>query len=218
MSRRRTSSPKRAASRGRHLEREHRAARFYENDTSLARLVADFLAEGFAAASPGIAVATATQQLEILRELRERSFDVDSLQRSQDLVFLDAEQLLPTFMRDGKVDAQKFKDQIRRAIDDVRGSRPGCRVRIFGQLVDILWQKGERNAAIRLELLWNQLAQAEASSVICGYAIGNFFKDANVGEACGEQAAEFSSDGHANAVVAIASDKSRDDTKRRRGR
>ena len=136
----------------------------------------EFLSEGLTSGSPGIVIATPNQRTEIIRELTERSFEVVALQRSHSLVFLDAEDTLSTFMIDGKANAQEFRDQICQVIEKRRCGRPDSRVRVFGQRVDVLWEKGERDAAIGLELLWNQLAQSEASSVVCGYAIGNFLQ------------------------------------------
>jgi hypothetical protein len=99
---------------------EHHAVRFYENDKSLARIVAGFLHEGFDSGSPGIVVATANQRAEILRELNDRSCDVVALERSQDLVLLDAEETLSTFMTDGKPNARKLPHCFGRRKGDAR--------------------------------------------------------------------------------------------------
>jgi hypothetical protein len=188
-----------------------RQVRFCDSDRSLARIVAEFLDEGFELGSPGIVVATASQRAEIIRELTDRSFDVIGLQRSHDLVFLDAEETLSGFMRDGKLDARKFRDRIYQLIEGVSHGRTDCTVRIFGQMVDVLWQKGEREAAVRLEVIWNQLAQTEASSLLCRYVIGNFVKDASVDDICGQHSDIVSADDNANRVAPTAVD-----TKRRR--
>ncbi len=157
---------------------EHHAVRYYRNDTALARIVAEFLHEGFDRGHPGIVIASASQRAEILRELTERKCDIVSLARSHDLVFLDGQETLYTFMTDGKPDARKFMDRMGQAIRSVCRTRTDCTVRIFGQMVDVLWQQGERDAAVRLEKLWNQLAQTQEFSLLCAYAIGNFYKDA----------------------------------------
>ena len=44
-------------------------------------------------------------------------------------------------------------------------------------MVDVLWRRGESDAAIRLEVLWNDLAATHTFSLLCGYAIGNFYKE-----------------------------------------
>jgi hypothetical protein len=64
-------------------------------------------------------------------------------------------------------------------------------------MVDVLWQQGQRDAAIRLEVLWNQLAQSQAFSLLCGYAIGNFYKDAGFKDICGHHSHIVSDDGKA---------------------
>ena len=156
--------------------------RFYENDQSLARIVADFLGEGFVRGSPGIVVATATQRAAIIRELTDRSLEVAELQRSDDLLLLDAEEMLSRFMIDGKPDATRFWDQMSAVIERVSRGRTSCTVRIFGQIADVLWRRGAGDAAIRLEVLWNQMAHMGAPSLVCFYAIGNFYKDATFDE------------------------------------
>jgi hypothetical protein len=180
---------------------EYHAVRFYESDRSLARIVAQFLHEGFDGGSPGIVVATANLRAAIIRELTDRSLDVVELQRSRDLLLLDAEETLSTFMMDGRPDARHFKDQMCQVIQGVRGDRADCTVRIFGQMVDVLWQDGERDAAIRLEVLWNQLAQTKAFSLLCGYAMGHFYKDAQRDDICGQHSHIVSADGKANRVA-----------------
>ncbi len=188
---------------------EYHAVRFYESDRSLARIVAEFLHEGFDGGSPGIVVATAGQRAEILRELTGRSLDVAELQRSHDLLLLDAAETLSAFMIDGKPDARKFMDQLCQVIERVRRGRTNCTVRIFGQMVDVLWQRAERAAAIRLEVLWNQLAQTEAFSLLCGYTMGNFYKDASFEDICGQHSHIVSAGGKANRVASTVCDSNR---------
>jgi hypothetical protein len=178
----------------------HHAVRFYESDSSLARIVAEFLQDGFDAGSPGIVVATPGLRAAVVRELTDRAVDVLALQRTDDLVLLDAAETLSTFMTAGRPDPRKFKSEMCEVIRGVCGDRIDCSVRIFGQMVDVLWQKGERDAAIRLEMLWNQLARTEAFSLLCGYAMGQFYKDANFDDICREHS-HVAMDGEANRVA-----------------
>ena len=84
---------------------QHHAVRFYDNDKSLAQIVARFLSEGLAEGKPGIVVATPSHRVAILRELVAESLDVVQLQRSHDLVLLDAAETLSMFMVNGKPEA-----------------------------------------------------------------------------------------------------------------
>jgi len=180
----------------------YHAVRFYDNEKSLAQIVAEFLAEGLTGGTPGIVVAAPSQRAAILRELVIRSFDVVSLQASGELVLLDAEETLATFMRDdGKLYAKAFQNEMCNVIRKACGGRTDRPVRIYGQMVDILWKSGKHNLAIRLEVLWNQLANAHAFSLLCGYAIGSFYKDANFEEICSQHTHVVSGNGSATAVA-----------------
>ena len=179
----------------------YHAVRFYDSDRSLARIVADFLEEGFAGGTPGIVVATAKLREEIVGEFRDRSVDVVGLERSHGLLWLDAQETLSSFMIDGRPDAGAFKNHMCQVIEQVCRDRSDCTVRIFGQMVDVLWQDGERDAAIQLEMLWNQLAQTEAFSLLCGYAMGHFYKDAHVADICGQHSHIITGDSKTNRVA-----------------
>ena len=177
------------------------AVRFYENDTSLAQLVAQFLREGLAEGHPGIMVATPDHRAAILKELVAQSLDVVQLQTSDDLVLLDARQAMSAFMRDGKPDAEAFRNSMCDVIRRACRGRADCTIRIYGEMVDVLWQDGQQNAAIRLEMLWNQLANTEAFSLLCGYTMGQFYKDANVEEICRHHTHVVSANGEMYAVA-----------------
>jgi hypothetical protein len=179
----------------------HHAVRFYENDKSLAKIVAQFLSEGFAAGNPGLVVAVPAQRGAILKELVAASLDVVELQRSDDLVLLDAEETLSRFMTNGKPDAEAFEKSMCEVLKRVCRGRPNCTVRIYGQMVDVLWKDGQQDAAIRLEMLWNLLANTQAFSLLCGYAMGHFYKDANVQEICRHHTHVVSPDGDLSAVA-----------------
>jgi hypothetical protein len=162
----------------------YQAVRFYDGNRALGGIVAEFLHDGFEDANPGIVIATEGLRTAIDRSLAQRGLDVVALQRSHNLLLVDAEETLATFMMDGRPDASKFDDQIRQTIGRACGDRANCTVRIFGEMVNVLWHAGQHDAAIRLEVLWNQLAHARASSLLCAYAMGNFYKEANRDDIC----------------------------------
>jgi hypothetical protein len=179
----------------------HHAVRFYDNDKSLAQIVAQFLGEGLAAGHPGIVVATPAHRGAILKALAATSLDVVGLQRSDDLVFLDAEETLSLFMTDGKPEDGAFMKSMFDVVKRVCRGRSDCTIRIYGEMVDVLWKNGQQQAAIDLEMLWNRLANMQAFSLLCGYAMGHFYKDANVQEICRHHTHVVSADGGLSAVA-----------------
>lgn len=152
----------------------YHAVHFYEDEASLARLTADFLAEGFEAGSPGVVVATAQQTTALLQEMAGRSIDVGKLMQSRTLHLHDADEALATFMVNGQPDHGRFRYSMAQLIQGAARGGIHRLVRFFGQMIDLLWRRGQREAAIRLEVLWNQLARAE--SVVCAYTLGPFYK------------------------------------------
>jgi hypothetical protein len=179
----------------------HHAVRFYDNDKSLAQIVAQFLSEGLAAGLPAIVVATPAHRGAILKELAATSLDLVGLQRADDLIFLDAEETLSIFMRDGKPDPEAFGNGMYEVIRRACRGRLDCTIRIYGEMVDVLWKNGQQEAAIDLEMLWNQLAVTHAFSLLCGYAMGHFYKDAQFQDICRQHTHVVSADGGMSAVA-----------------
>jgi hypothetical protein len=180
---------------------QHHAVRFYDNDKSLAQIVAQFLGEGLAAGHPAIVVATPAHRGAILKELAATSLDVVGLQRADDLIFLDAEKTLAVFMTDGKPDPEAFRNLMYEVIKRACRGRLDCTIRIYGEMVDVLWKNGQQEAAIDLEMLWNQLAVTHAFSLLCGYAMGHFYKDAQFQDICHQHTHVVSADGGMSAVA-----------------
>lgn len=179
----------------------YHAVRFYENEKSLSQIVANFLAVGLDDGEPGIVIATPAQRGAIVRALVPRGVDVVSLQRAGNLVLLDAEDTLATFVANGKLDANAFEDGMCAVITRACRGRTDCTVRIYGQMVDILWKDGEQKLAIRLEMLWNKLANTRTFSLLCGYAMGPFYKNANFNDICRHHTHVVCADGTAAAVA-----------------
>lgn len=180
---------------------QYHAVRFYDNDKALAQIVADFLGDGLTSGEPGIVVASPTQRAAIIRELVAKDIDVVKLQGSDELIFLDAEETLSTFMANGTPDGDKFKDRMCEIIKRTGRGQADRTIRIYGQMVDLLWKNGKHQAAIRLEMLWNQLANGHAFSLLCGYAMGHFYKDANFHDICARHTHVLGADGRVARVA-----------------
>ena len=146
---------------------EH-TVQFYEEDGFLARVVADFLADGLAAAQPAVVIATEDHRSSVSALLSARGLDSHSVQ------FLDAAETLATFMDGALPNAERFRATIGGVLRSVSAARPEVPIRAYGEMVDLLWRDGNREGAIRLEQLWNDLASEHRFSLLCAYAMGNF--------------------------------------------
>lgn len=162
------------------------AVRFYKDADSLCAIVGTFLTEGFTASQPAVVIATPVHRTMIEECLEREGRDVGTLKRSRQLVFLDAETLLSQFMVNGMPNPALFKGAIVPVLEKICEGRKDCVVRAYGEMVDVLWKAGQTVPAIRLEMLWNDLARTRSFSLLCGYAMGNFYKDAAVDEICAQ--------------------------------
>ena len=161
-----------------HLHTHHHAVQFYGNDESLIATVGGFLSEGLVTGHPAIIIATRSHNEAIARELASRLIDVDAAATARELHFLDADAMLATFMVGDIPNPGKFRHHVGGLIKQALGDRPTTIVRAYGEMVDVLWKQGREDAAIRLEILWNQLAQSHGFALLCGYSMGNFYKQA----------------------------------------
>jgi DcmR-like sensory protein len=181
------------------------AVRFYEDAQSLARMVATFVAEGLIDEQPAIIIATPDHRDAIIEKLHAMAFDLDQLKRADDLIVLDAGETLAAFMVDGMPNAQQFEATMLPVIDRACRNRQECVIRAYGEMVDVLWKDGMEAAAVRLEMLWNHLANTRKFSLLCGYSMGSFYKDAAFDAICRQHTHLLSTHGEAAPVRARTS-------------
>ncbi len=89
---------------------------------------------------------------------------------------LDAEETLELFMVGDDPHAALFETNVGRLIEQTVNGRPHTTVRAYGEMVDVLWKQERVQAAINLEILWNKLAMKFDVALLCGYAMGSFYK------------------------------------------
>jgi hypothetical protein len=161
------------------------AVQFYEDADSLCRRVAAFLGEGLVAGEPAISIATQSHQDGIISELDARLVNVEQARRRGDLVLLDSDDTLGAFIVAGRPDPELFDAYIGTVLDQVIRGRRRTIIRAYGEMVDVLWRAGSAEAAISLEILWNSLATKYAFSLLCGYSMGQFYKQPDLyGRVC----------------------------------
>ena len=155
--------------------RPDHSVHFYEDDASLFRTVADFLTAGLVAGQPVAVVATTSHAEAIADALTGRGVDVAAASGRDQLVLLDAHEMLAGFMVAGMPDELRFDATVGALIRHRLEHANGVGLRAYAEMVDLLWKDGRREAAIRLEDYWHRLADRHALSLLCAYAMGNFY-------------------------------------------
>jgi len=151
---------------------------FYEDEEFLTGAVAKFLAAGARAGDSLIVIATEFHREAFCRQLESLGIEVPSMLAVGRLILLDAHETLTKFMRKGQPDRGLFELIIGGLIADRAAALPAnARLRAYGEMVDLLWRDGQREAAIHLEELWNDLQRKHSFSLLCAYAMGNFYNE-----------------------------------------
>ena len=164
---------------GRHFH----AVQFYQDDESLISLVARFLAEGLTQSQPAVVIATPEHRDALEAALTGQGIDVRRLKQLGDIVMVDAREMLDTVLAaDGMPHPRLFHHLLGSMFKEVARINPDRTTRAYGEMVNVLWKDGMTAAAVRLETLWNELAKSHDFKLLCGYSMGNFYKDAAVGE------------------------------------
>jgi diguanylate cyclase (GGDEF)-like protein len=144
---------------------------FYDNDAFLLRKVCSFIVPALKGEDSAVVIATAFH-LQQLRALLDAE-GVDAEAVAEQLVCLDAHDTLARFMVDGLPDEQRFAAVVGGLL--ARLSAGGRKhVRAFGEMVAILYAKGNAAGALRLEQLWEGLFGHHAFNLLCAYPMSAF--------------------------------------------
>jgi signal transduction histidine kinase/CheY-like chemotaxis protein len=152
-------------------ESEH-FVQFYETDLFLLNSVGGFIGTGLSANDACIVVATKAHRDGLDARLQSYGVDVAAASASGQYVSLDAAETLAEFMVDGSPDPVRFAGVVGGII--ARAAEGRSRVRVFGEMVALLWAEENRTAAIRLEELWNELHAAHPFVLFCAYPMNGF--------------------------------------------
>ncbi len=152
---------------------EH-VVQFYEKDPYLLDTLATYLRTGYDSGEPLLVIATGPHREGLEERLTAGGFDVAGALEERRYLALDAAETLSKFMVNGRPDGRLFAEVVGGALR--RATAPGepTRVRAFGEMVGLLWADGNRDAAVRLEQLWNDLASTHDFSLLCAYPIAGF--------------------------------------------
>ena len=153
------------------LRTPHHEVQFYSHDAVFLESVSQFIGAALNAGNAAIVFATRPHRDNLRQELLAQGLDVDGVIQQGAYVSLDAADTLSTFMVNDWPHTLRFFEGFKKLIESAskaaKAERP--RVAIFGEGVALLWAKGKRRAAIRLEQLGNDLGRAHDVHILCAY-------------------------------------------------
>jgi hypothetical protein len=148
----------------------------YQDEEFLSRAVCRFAAAALTHGEALILVPTAAHWEAFCPRLEAEGVDIRAAQLQGQLTVVDADDLLPCFMEEKMPDAPLFLGLAGEAIARARGQgRDRYRkVRWWGEMVNVLWERGNAAASMALEDLFDQLAHEQEIAIFCSFLMDNF--------------------------------------------
>jgi hypothetical protein len=153
--------------------RDH-IVQLYQDQQFLNRAVCRFAAGAIANGEGVILVPTAAHWAAFRPRLEAEGVDVKAAQARGQLTVVDADELLPRFMKDAMPDAPVFLGLAGEVIADARGEARYPKVRWWGEMVNVLWEQGNVAASMSLEDQFDRLAKQHEIAIFCSFVMDNF--------------------------------------------
>lgn len=140
---------------------------FYRDEQELVGQVSEYLLPAAQERGVAIVVATPGHHRAFEERLAGTGADVAAARQRGSYLTLDAGETIRGFMVADRPDPAGFwlaiSPQLRQA------AAAGKPVRVFGEMVSLLWDAGLVSAAIEVEAMWNELGGQYPFSLLCAY-------------------------------------------------
>ena len=138
---------------------------FYRDPACIVDQVTAFIREGLAEGEQVIAVATRAHWEAVAARLEQTGVDHARAGAAGELKVVEAEDILEQITVDGDVSVDRFRETLAPLL------RPGRTARIYGELVSLLAERGDLEAAIALEAVGREFTEALGVRILCGYQV-----------------------------------------------
>jgi len=178
---------------------------FYFDDRFLIRSLSSFVQTALEAGSSAVIVATKSHREGLAAQLERAGVDLTEAMKESRYMALDAAETLAQFLVDGLLDETLFHkligDVVSCAAAAARRDDDDTKVVIFGEMVTLLWLRGETKAALQLEQCWNRLAESHFFHLRCAYPITSFDREVHTelfSRICGEHKVVIPAEGYSD--------------------
>jgi len=149
----------------------------YENDEIFLNLLEGFVSDGFNVGDCVLLIATKGHRNALDACLRVKGFELEALIAMGLYIPLDAEEILSRFMVEDWPNEELFMETIAELLAlAYKTHRP---LRVFGEMVALLWAQGHGGATVQLEYYWKQVREREEFCLFCAYPKAGFTDDSN---------------------------------------
>jgi hypothetical protein len=149
----------------------------YQDQDFLNRVVCRFAAAALANGEGLILVPTLAHWDAFRPRLAAEGVDIKGAQQSGQLTIVDADELLPRFMGRALPNGPMFLGLAGEIIAKTRSAGRFTNVRWWGEMVNVLWERGDVAASMNLEDLFDKVSHEQNVAVFCSFLMDNFNGD-----------------------------------------
>jgi hypothetical protein len=135
----------------------------YADDLAISQELVRFVEDGLVLGESTVVVANGAHRA----SLAAGRADQPPIGDNDFLLVADAAETLETFMVEGVPDPALFEASVGGLVE--RAALGGRTVRVFGEMVAVLWAAGNVPGALALEALWNEMASDRQFFLLCAY-------------------------------------------------
>jgi hypothetical protein len=140
----------------------------YAEDSVFLDSLEGFVASALSRDEAAVVIATPAHLHGLEARLTRRGLDLQGAILEQRYIARSAEETLDRFMVEGWPDAALFQLAIHEILEAAGGSG-NRRIRAFGEMVAILWSRGQVAATLQLEALWSGMTRSHCFPLFCAY-------------------------------------------------
>ena len=160
-----------------HAAPQDHIVHLYQDQDFLNRVVCRFAAAALANGEGVILVPTLAHWEAFRPRLEAEGVDIKGAQNSGQLNIVDADELLPRFMQQAMPDGPMFLGLASEIIAKTRSAGRFSNVRWWGEMVNVLWERGDVAASMNLEDLFDHVSREQNIAVFCSFLMDNFDGD-----------------------------------------
>jgi len=152
---------------------------FYEKDDFLVSQLIRYVRSGLTAGETCLVIATPDHRAALLKGLAASGEDADAPMLESRLILKDAADTLASFMIGSAPDEALFRKALESILAQAESRHKPLRA--FGEMVALLWESGEPDAAAELEGLWENFLTGKSIRLLCAYPLQVFNDPATLG-------------------------------------
>jgi hypothetical protein len=149
------------------LQRNDHVLQIYDEDGLFLDGLQGYVMAGLESGESVVVIATPSHCNALRERLAGDGVDVAAAERDDRFIALDAQDTLDLFMVGNMPDEARFRTAIGAVLARARSG--GRDLRAFGEMVALLWARGNQAGAVALEMLWNNLLGTERFPLFCAY-------------------------------------------------